>query len=840
MKLRLKFERCAVPYSSPEVSGEGVFYKSASSRSELLRYLESLSLTRFKEASAGGDEETGFEQAFSSLAYSYIKDKSPRLLDFMIGFQLVERNEDNTKAVGLFGYRVGKRWLYTPVFFLNGDMKGQELLFLKDSNTFIPLKENWVNYVISQKPHRLGEPSQQTSQQLGVEVPNLRRLIMPPGFGKYGNDSTQSWALLFLPFLGAMASCEPLTGAGFDKVFGKVASAAAQLDLGKFLQDNPEFLKTAYETYCNYPLIRQGFDKFYGTDFFRKTASDIHADLKSVLPKPVQKKAACKTPTRQKLSLTDSILGKKAAINPVSDKKVRVYVYDSLTITHNLDDLDEDDREKLLKDTVLIKDKRDPHEQSTVYNTQTQSSLINPNDSGVYEVLEKFGKFSEMIVLHNLTAPGGNRNASLVFRKDDPKANKITHAAALWVRPDSNLKREEYKDWFEGLSKPGDFEIGAEYTLVGPRGEATVPFQVRDDFGDGRLRVSFRYTETYSRPNYLPSLGKPRPKGYDSEFLSCGDAFIVINERAGARLHVLGNEVHVPGNFKVVKTRKSHDLGDHWSLVRPKEEDKKSEPIVPGNLADAQLLMYEKTGSVKITDVGGSEILIEDGKNNNRLQKRAALISLVHRYGITEPVAREMLTTATRCKVASYRVKYAFGYGPGAPAFPEAQYSTEQLGNNSVQALYPQEDLLPVPDLDSGRTDPSIYDPFYTPDTQSMQVAQQAAQSGQKEVFDTAMISGMLKTVRQESIIDRYLGPLMQALDKLGRLLFMFYWHQEEFEERYGKQDLPELEDSLRNAFETLGDVTLFLKEKSVGSLDEFGGSGVGGSEPNIAEAARN
>jgi hypothetical protein len=84
----------------------------------------------------------------------------------------------------------------------------------------------------------------------------------------------------------------------------------------------------------------------------------------------------------------------------------------------------------------------------------------------------------------------------------------------------------------------------------------------------------------------------------------------------------------------------------------------------------------------------------------------------------------------------------------------------------------------------------------------------------------------------------------MKALDKLGRILFMFYWHQEEFEDRYGKQDLPELEDSLRNAFEVLGDVVLFLKEKTVGggpgALNSTGVGSADAGEPNIQEAARN
>jgi len=54
------------------------------------------------------------------------------LLDYEVGFQLMDRNDDNTKAVGVFGFKIGSQWLYCPVFFLNGDLKGTELLYIKD------------------------------------------------------------------------------------------------------------------------------------------------------------------------------------------------------------------------------------------------------------------------------------------------------------------------------------------------------------------------------------------------------------------------------------------------------------------------------------------------------------------------------------------------------------------------------------------------------------------------------------------------------------------------------------------------------------------------------------
>ena len=77
-----------------------------------------------KRADIGGDPDRSFEQSFSSLAYAYIQDKAPGLLDYLVGFQLVDRNEDNTKAIGVFGFKVGDEWVYAPIFFLAGDMKG--------------------------------------------------------------------------------------------------------------------------------------------------------------------------------------------------------------------------------------------------------------------------------------------------------------------------------------------------------------------------------------------------------------------------------------------------------------------------------------------------------------------------------------------------------------------------------------------------------------------------------------------------------------------------------------------------------------------------------------------
>ena len=180
---RLRFEKVA--------NAHGQYWRANATVSQIQQYMLDLrSDGLFKRADLGGSPEEGFEQAFSSLGYAHIKNVVPRLLDFMVGFQLVERNNDNTKAVGVFGFRVGDQWLYCPVFFLNGDLKGHELLFWKDQDIFLPLKENWVNYILGRKPHILGEASEKTPYQMGSLMPDLYTSNISPrnGMGKRGEE----------------------------------------------------------------------------------------------------------------------------------------------------------------------------------------------------------------------------------------------------------------------------------------------------------------------------------------------------------------------------------------------------------------------------------------------------------------------------------------------------------------------------------------------------------------------------------------------------------------------------------------------------------------------------
>ena len=85
-------------------------------------------------------DDTTFEQNFFQLAFTYIRDKIPNLLDYMLGFEVVNKNDEGTQAVGLFKFDVGGRQLFVPVFYKNVELKGADLLYNQGQDRFVPNK----------------------------------------------------------------------------------------------------------------------------------------------------------------------------------------------------------------------------------------------------------------------------------------------------------------------------------------------------------------------------------------------------------------------------------------------------------------------------------------------------------------------------------------------------------------------------------------------------------------------------------------------------------------------------------------------------------------------------
>lgn len=142
-----------------------------------------------KMASSSKDDQAVTE-AFAQQAYTAIGNRDREIMrdPYLLGFEVVDKNEDNTRLVGSFCFRVGGEILLAPVFYLNGQIKGQNLLYRKSKNRFCPNTDKWVAYLLGQAEDEEGRgiSKQRGSRDSRMNL-GLDRLVMPPGY-KYASQ----------------------------------------------------------------------------------------------------------------------------------------------------------------------------------------------------------------------------------------------------------------------------------------------------------------------------------------------------------------------------------------------------------------------------------------------------------------------------------------------------------------------------------------------------------------------------------------------------------------------------------------------------------------------------
>ena len=247
----------------------------------------------------------------------------------------------------------------------------------------------------------------------------------------------------------------------------------------------------------------------------------------------------------------------------------------------------------------------------------------------------------------------------------------------------------------------------------------------------------------------------------------------------------------------------------------------------PGTLVDVMDVLTKHADVHKLTigcDEGAEFYMqLDDATDGPAVGYKSAMCRLVGRYGLAVDDAEVMLKEASTHFKSRRLVKLGQMVGVGMPPPPEQAYGQDSHTGQMVAS--PQNDMVQGQTL-SGYAQPDAAAPGFNlggeaqVDTQAAGLAMQAAQAGQKHVFDHATIGGLSKLYDVGAVIDSYVPELMKALDRLGRVLFLFYWKNEEFADRYGEGDLSEMEDSLRGIFKGFGDLVLQLRQKAIDQED--------------------
>lgn len=803
--------------------------------------------------------DSNFERTFADLAYARLRDKAPSLLDFLIGFQLLDKNEEETHAVGVFGFKVGGEWVYCPVFFINGELKGHELMYIKNQDAFVPMTEEWVNYILNRRPSLLGETEKTPRNQLGIRQPDFDLFARTPYIGsKYAsarpsfNEICSTLSPNFAPFMDVFTvSPKAEKYARLDTRFSlphalKALGSKAAFAFFNTMKHDEQFADSVLKFYDLKELLGHektaekvthegaGYKEHstysqckgcanYSSGSCKLVAGKISPDGtcnyydaeydKNTELKPLDSSEPLR-PAGTKEAADDgkhTITFDEAPYRKNTEKKVTVVTRGD-DLTGAMKDMSEADKKKLFKDQYVVHDDRSDDQRSRIYRSQFAATISGPTESGVYDVITNDTTKRKMIVVLHPVRVGymfDKYPEAVVVIDTDNKARGAFHKTDILVG-----QRYGGLGDMEGLIEVGSLGIGDLAMLVGPGGEATAPFEVneKNDLSDGSKELRIWGSCQISPSSSLQKWRKPQAPREEYEPSTINT--IVLTDKRVDDATRIGEALFVPKTWKgyvIQKGKKRDGMGAIPSTGS-------SSTLNIGTLSDIILKMNKsaQAGDIHrlrmLTD--GISFQIElDSRQSQKMSKLACLKHLILQHQMSEVDAQMLLKEAQPRKAETYWVKYAYNSQPISGYFPEPNMGQEYGINAPVN--YPQTMLQNLGSNDSLSNREFYRDDRYI-DQAAKQQATTASRQGQKEVLDTSVISGLVKTMDTDSQVDGYIGDLLLGLDRIGRIMFMFYWHNDKFKDRYGQQDMVELEDNLRNVFKNLGELALFLKQKTI------------------------
>jgi hypothetical protein len=756
--------------------------------------------------------DSSFELKFSQLADSRLQEKVPSLYPYRVGFQLIDKNEDDTKGVGVMAFVLDGSWLYAPVFFIKGNLKGMELLYVKNKDLFIPLKDSWISFVKKGEAATLGEGKDR--QQVRSKKPDMIHLMLSP----QEKISKEQDSLIDKDTL-----CMMMT-----------KLEAVQRDLTTEL---PKLGKESFQEFVRSmekdAAFAEAIFKFYKPEDLRKIAEKIDdvnvedASGKSEDQKTRDVKVEQDSAEAPKSSIIDAAIAKsKGNTNVVKEEKILLEAEpneasrsddndepkappinaNKETVTkekspigtvqvvtsskdENAKGLSDKEKEILMRDGVFVKDDRSST--TTVFNTDVKNySFTNPTESGIYDVLLADGKTSPMLIVFPNTH----------FKKVEISHSGFRANAERRVCPNPEVAVID-------LSEPKEFRMIKVKEILG------VPTQRLDE-------------TVYNKVKNIPEFTR---KTYLSNKSSC---YLVMDKKRNAC--VVRFPWDLDGRMRYNKDSDSLPVDHEHACIKFTGNDGKlsvqrdmlyipagavgfpctqaSAPFMLGNVNTFLFNMKKTAGleDMKIySDRNGFAITVGNEKKSTQkmnLSKTAALIYLVKDQAISAPLAKKMLKEASDNLMMPKSKRYLLKYAANTNDIYELQTGQPGESRRTAQKapLEQANKLMPA---------------------QALRTATNASNEGMKEVLDTSVLASLVGTSHSMELMGSYLTDLTKAMDKVGRMLFLYYWHNDEFKDQYGAQELVELEESLRDVFDSVGDLVLFIREKSVDFDSLFTGS---------------
>ncbi len=775
----------------------------------------------FAKTAAGGCKtaadvsETSLEQQFADLASSRLRDKCPALMDYLVGFQMLDSDDDGSRAAGIYGFEIGGSWYYVPVFFLNGEIRGMDSIFCDEQNLFVPLNEKQTDKIINRKPARLGNNAPMNRGERGVRDPDYTRMRVLPGG---------------TPAMGAN-----------DSIFG----------MGKTAADATAYINR-----------KMAAERQYIWTPLDKVASEVSPVIcKSLCALLRHHKVASAFREHYSLGNWNVELKPREKVAAESKKDDKVFIISQIGMP-GVEELNDEQKEQVMAGETVVIDHRGPNAISQVYTTIGDLKLENPREGGLYDVLFGDGSVRKILVME---IAGKKR-----FGLFDPENRHYGEFRAEEIYTTFQYAIQEFGKELEKVSvECSAIRPGQTVLFVSNRAIASVPWCV-EDVRKGvddiiSMPVNDRYTGGLFSGVSIGSFGSRddlaapvlQRAPWNAEPISQRIKEVLVSDIGGNEPRYTFTQMLVNRRaFRGVVLNSFSKKRSEGSNYEYESYDKPPETLLLSSkdLGDHNTVRaaIEKVAyTLKVFRGEGEIVIDEPNGRQHSLGKTAALGHLMRKHGMCHADAETVIRGATReAKPVWVRAKVA-------AQFVDFMQPDDRSESGFMSTLHPQEQHMNIPTKATPVDNRDYYgytSPFAGGDDadqlhdqvsegkdaqqggdKTFDTINRASQIGQREVFDCAVLSRLIEAHNAPDLVERYLPTIISGMDRLGRLLFLIHWHYQEFRDRWGKEDLTEFIDNVGSTFESLGDIVDFGSRKTLSGDPESYGLGLNNLEAEQA-----
>lgn len=723
-----------------------------------------------KVASMTEADDHDIEKAFSDMANGFVTNRVGDLMkdEHRIGFEIVKKNDDNTRMLGIFAFKVDKDLIFAPVFFLSGEIKGP-LLYRCDNKRFVPANKDWAAYLIEHMNEPQGRGIHRSKAMQSESRVNMDRLLSHP---------TKEASI-------KAAATEEF---GEDIYYGIGKAIIKQADshiLKEFLQEHDTGLKAA-------ELIEKAASMENSDEFVLRLAQ-CYGDPSNFMP--------------DKFTYTE----KQAAAQEEARRLELVYEFDKSAAAK---------ADQYFKDGFYLFDNRYLEDTCKCYvQDDALDGLESVTDAGKYDILGEDGNLITDCVCFHYS--DDNTKRTNYSTKQHKREN-------LLVIKDGKFKLIESALGVKRTEGAKCRDLGGDTTVN--EGSLYVAYVECADSIAGIYHIidkksvdGIQYCKAYrlGRWDVLDN------KYYNYKYMHSKDLVksdphskFIINkdlEQSDLEKGVFGKDAR----FIRINTKKSEYDTTEISVVDNLENSHKHDVWVYDKFNLPTLsITFNKSASYPYQIHDTIEKQSSIGLDRKEILIKLAsdlMLPAEDAYMLTEKAEQsgkvDFLYDGIDKLAARIRII-------GRPEWKEEISETGlQQGNDQrfVLRIAGDQNTHEVPHIgDALNPTTSTGLPNLTVvSTDPAQLRDLADTYRLPNVFEHGVVGTLADTFDANRMLDKYLPKLHEALDAIGRTLFLFYWKPDDFERQYGQDDMNNLEAQLESEFESFGALTLNLAKKT-------------------------